>query len=283
MITRKRRQASAKSKPRIAPDKGQVAPAAEVVQNWFDYGLGHDDDKPSRAACEQFAGEFQTIINRQNNAELASCGPVPLTVLKNVSLPEEINKRVRKITDGAKQLMVAARELEDFVGGYQWGEVSLNDVKDFLQRIILSSEASAALATQTVSLPASTRRPREAWHAPARIMAPLIQATLHDAGYKRKVLKATDEKSVIAIIGAEAINWAYGIEIGPAAFASAMKDRDRSKAAKAEKLKGLTDAERINKQFPGFARIKNAHAEDQKLLTAFPKIAGRFRRVLPRQ
>jgi hypothetical protein len=266
MITRKRRQASARAKSRIAPNISQ-APTA-IVRRWFDDALDSNDPKPSRAACEQLAREFQTIINRQNNAQLESNGPVPLTVLKDVSLPEELNKRVRKITDGAKQLIVAACELEDFAGGYHWGEVSLNDVKEFLQRIILSPEASAALAMQTVSLPASTRRPRERWHAAGREMARFIKDAMRDVNYGGRL----DDDA--------AINWAYAIspKIGSATFAGAMKDRDRSKAAKAKKLKSLT-----NKQSSGAAHIKNAHAEDQKLLTAFPKIAGRFRRVLPRQ
>jgi hypothetical protein len=278
MITRKQRQASAraKAKARIAPNISQ-APTA-IVRRWFDDALDSDDPKPSRAACEQLAREFQTIINRQNNAQLESNGPVPLGLLKDVWLPEEINKRVRKITDAAKQLIVAACELEDFAGGYHWGEVSLNDVKDFLQRIILSPEASAALATQTVSLPASTRRPRERWHAAGREMARFIKAAMRDVNYRGRL--DDDEESVIAIVGAAAINWAYAIspKIGSATFAGAMKDRDRSKAAKAKKLKSLTD-----EQSSGATHIKNAHAEDQKLLTAFPKIAGRFRRVLPRQ
>ena len=252
MVTREQRKAAARSKPRIAPN---ICPApTAIVRGWFYYAF-HDDDKPSRAACEWFAGEFQTIINRQNNAELEKYGP-PLTVLKNVSLPEEINKRVRKITDGAKQMLAEVGELEDFVGGFQWGAISLNDVKNFLEQIIMSPEASAALGTQTLSLAPSHTRPREAWHAAARIMAPLIQAALREAGYKRKISKATDEKSVIAIIGAEAINWAYAVspKIGPAAFASAMKDRDRSNETK--KLKSRTAEEGFNAQFPGAARIK---------------------------
>jgi hypothetical protein len=252
MVTRKQRQAAARSKPKIAPNICQ-APTAKV-QSWFDDALRNDDLKPSRAACERLAHEFQIIITRQNNAKLKSYGPVPLGLLKDVSLPEELNKRVRKITDAAKQLLAAAKELEDFAGGYRWGAVSLEDVKDISERIALSPEASAALVTQTLSLAPSLTRPREAWHAPGREMAPLIQAAMRDAGYRRKKLRMTDEESVTAMVGAAAINWAYAIEIGPAAFASAMKERDRS--GKTKKLKSRTDEERFNAQFPGAARIK---------------------------
>jgi hypothetical protein len=38
----------------------------------------------------------------------------------------------------------------------------------------------------------------------------------------------TDAESVTTIIGASAINWAYGTSIQAAGFASAMKFRDRS-------------------------------------------------------
>jgi hypothetical protein len=252
MVARGRRQEAARSKPRIAPNICQ-APTA-VVRRWFDDALGKDDPKPSRAACERLAREFQIIINRQNNAELKSNGPVPLAVLKDVSLPEELNKRVRKVMDGAKQMLAEMRELEDFAGGYQWGAVSLEDVKDVLQRIILSPEASAALVTQTFSFAPSQRRRRERWHAAGREMARLIKAAMRDVNYRGRL--DDDEESVIAKVGAAAINWAYAIspKIGPAGFASAMKERSRSSETK--RIKRLTDEERFNEQFPGAARIK---------------------------
>ncbi len=73
---------------------------------------------------------------------------------------------------------------------------------------------------------------------------------------KDKRMKITDEKSVPAIVGAAAINWAYAIspKIGPAGFASAMKERNRSSEAK--KLKSRPAEERFNARFPGTARIK---------------------------
>jgi hypothetical protein len=255
MVTRAQHQAKARSKPRIAPNNC-LAPTAKV-QNWFDDALRKDDPKPSRAACDRLAREFQIIVNRHNNAERARERPVPFGELKDVSLAEELNKRVRKVTAAAKQLMVAANELEDYAGGYQWTDkvpLSLDDVKDVLEQIILSPEASAALATQVLPAPPSHRRPHEAWHAAGREVAPLIQAAMRDAGYVRKKLRMADGESVTAVVGAAVINWAYGIRIKPAGFASAMKERSRSSETK--KLKSLSDEESYNAQFPDAARIK---------------------------
>jgi hypothetical protein len=244
MVARGQRQAAARSKPRIAPNICQ-APTAKV-QRWFDDALGNDDPKPSRAACERLARDFQIIVNRHNNAELERSGDATPEKLKDLSLAEELNKRVRKVMDGAKQMLAEVRELEDFAGGYQWGAVSLEDVRDVLQRIILSPEASAALVTQTLSSRPSHRRPPEAWHATGREMAPLIQATMKNIGY-RGSRSMTKEESVTADVGAAAINWAYGINIKPSGFASAMKEFGRSKA---ERMKTFAE------QFPGAARIK---------------------------
>ena len=249
--SKQQRQKGARAKPRIADPKRQ-APTAKVV-GWFDNALGNDDRKPLPLVCERLARKFQEIINRHNNAERERAGPVDLSLLKDVSSAEEINKRVRKITARAKQMLADVSELEDFNGGYRWGTISLEDVEEILERIIASPEASAALETQIVTLPSSSRRPREAWHATGREIAPLIQKALRDVGYDER-LRMEDEESVTAQVGANVISWAYNIKIEAAGFASAMKDRDRS--SKTKKLKRLTDEERFKKRFPGAARIK---------------------------
>jgi hypothetical protein len=223
------------------------------VQRWFDDALHDDDPKPQRDVCARLAREFQIIVNRHNNAELERRGDVALKELKDVDPAEWLNKRVRSFTAAAKQLMVEANKIEDFAGGYQWGVVSLWDVKHILAQVITSPEASAALATQTLPQPPSRRRPREAWHAAGREMALLIQGAMRDVNYRGR-LKMDDNESVTAVVGAAAINWAYAIDIAPTGFASAMKERSRSSETK--RLKTLTDEERFNEQFPDAARIK---------------------------
>jgi hypothetical protein len=251
MVKHGRRQAAARSKPRIAP-KNHLAPA-EKVRRWFDDALDEDDPKPQLADCERLARQFKTIVNRHNNAELERRGDAAPEELKDVDLAEWLNKKVRSFTIAAKQLMVEADKIEYLAGGYRWGAVSLGDVQDILEQIITSPEASAALATETLPPPPSRRRPREAWHAAGREMALLIQDAMRDVNYHGR-LKMADAESVTATVGAAAISWAYSIVIAPAGFATAMKERSRSR--KTKRLKTLTDEERFNERFPGAARIK---------------------------
>jgi hypothetical protein len=253
MVKHGREQDAARSKPRIAP-KNHLAPA-EKVRRWFDHALDHDDPKPQPAVCARLARQFQIIVNRHNNAELERRGDAAPEALKDVDPAECLNKKVRSFTAAAKQLMVEANEIEDFAGGHQWGAVSLGDVKDILEQIITSPEASAALATETLPPPPSRRRPREAWHAAGREMALLIQGAMRDVNYHGR-WKMADAESVTATVGAAAISWAFSIVIAPAGFATAMKERSRSSETK--RLKTLTGEERFNERFPDAARIHDA-------------------------
>ncbi|HEY1474032.1 MAG TPA: nucleotidyltransferase domain-containing protein [Pseudolabrys sp.] len=211
------------AKPQMA---SRVVYGAEV-QGWFEDALGRDDPKPSRDTCERLAREFRIVINQQNNAEIERYG---LKVRKkDVSLAEEIDKRVGKIRAAANQTLIAASELEDFVGGYQWtdkfGTVSLADIQHVLTRVAFSPIGAHGMVQ--IQTPAPARgQPRKVWHAAAREIARLIQAAMRDVGYCGR-LKMTDEESVPAIVGAAAINCAYGENIKAAGFADAMKQRGR--------------------------------------------------------
>lgn len=199
-----------------------------TVQKWFSDALKSDDAKPSLAACEKLAREFQITINRQNNAELESCGSVPLPELKDVSPAEYLDRKVQKVISAANQVLVAARELKAYHGNYCWtdnhsGAVSLEDIEDMLRRI--------GAVPRAPNPHAKTGRPPERWHEVARLIAPAIKAALQEARY-RGSLSMIDEKSAVVHVGAAAINWAYKLDVEAAGFASAMRRRDRRKRNK---------------------------------------------------
>jgi hypothetical protein len=219
-----------------------LASTMEVLR-WFGDALPATDPRPSPADCNRLARQFQVIVNRQNNAELERHGRVPHSSLKDVSPAEEMNKRVGKFISIANQLLFAARELEDYAGGYQWihekGSVFLEDIEHILRRI-------GAIPVAQTSSPAPARgRRRKTWHAAAREMARLISAAMRHAGYRGR-LSMTDEESVTANIGAAAISWAFGIKIEAAGFATAMRMRDRRKRISRDSfLERYPDAARI--------------------------------------
>jgi hypothetical protein len=97
-------------------------------------------------------------------------------------------------------------------------------------------------------LRAKMGRTPERWHEAARLIATAIKEALREAGY-RGSLSMIDEKSFIVLVGAAAINWAYKIDIEAAAFATAMRGRDRRKQ---DKGGGGNFASR----FPDVLRIK---------------------------
>jgi hypothetical protein len=81
------------AKPKIA--QRNFLASGQTVQKWFSDALKSGDVKPSLTACKKFAREFQIIVNRQNNAELESCGSVSLDVLGDVSPEEYLNGKVQ--------------------------------------------------------------------------------------------------------------------------------------------------------------------------------------------
>jgi hypothetical protein len=211
------------------------------VQRWFDCALRADDRKPSREVYEEIARKFRIIMNRQDNARRGA----PVGLLKDVSPTEELNKRVRKFKGVANQLLTAASEVEDYGGGYRWtdhsGTVSLEDIKEILARI----GAVPFLEVQTQ--PAVRGRPREAWHAAAHELVPLIKTALRQAGHS-KGLSAKDEGSITAAVGAAAISWAYDMKIETAGFAAALRKRTRRKCDVQE--------HDFDERFPTASRIK---------------------------
>ena len=136
------------------------------------------------------------MINQTNNAELERRGPVSVDQLKDVDLVEELNKRKRKVVAAAKQLRIAAQELEDFAGpSHRFGAFSLADIQVISQGVETSPEASACLATQ-ILFPTSRRGRRpKTWHVAAREIAPLIQNAMRAVGYSRKRLRWTTRKA----------------------------------------------------------------------------------------
>jgi hypothetical protein len=241
-------QMTDRSEPKMAPNS--LAPTLEV-QRWFDYALRATDPKPSLAECERLARQLQIIANQQNNAGLERHDSIPLRLLKDVSPAEEMGKRIGNFMSLANQLLFAARELEDYAGGYQWmhenGSTSLADIEHILVRI------GAAPVAQTSSPAPARGRPREIWHAAALKTAPLISAAMRCVGYQRR-LNMTDEESVTAKVGAKAISWAFAIELEPAGFATAMRMRDRRK--RHNRISFLERYRNFLERYPDAARIQ---------------------------
>jgi hypothetical protein len=126
----------------------------------------------------------------------------------------------------------AASDLEEFCGGYAWtdkfGSISLEEARervDGLKEFLWQIGAHAQFAEA-----ATPPRAKENWHVTGRRVAALIIYVEREMGLR--ALSATNESSATAVIGAKAINWAFGLEIEPSGFAVAMKTRDRKKSAK---------------------------------------------------
>lgn len=137
--------------------------------------------------------------------------------------------------------------LEEYAGNYNWiysnGEtVSVAEIEELIQLIAMFP---VPIASPEATGPTRSR-PTEVWHEAARPIARLIKDAFVRAGLPKK-LSAKNENNPVAVVGAKAINWAYGTKIKPAGFASAMQRRDRTQRASASGF-----AER----HPEVARIK---------------------------
>jgi hypothetical protein len=220
-------------KPRIAdycdPEQKEEWFPINMIKDWFDYALPADSAKPTVSTYEKLARELRVTFNRMSNKEKQKRGPVDLSELKDVDPREWFEEKLKPLLNAAYDVILAARAFEEFGGNHHWvddrGSISLEDVVQMMHRI--GARARAAKMSRS-------GRPREAWHAAARAISPLIKRALEEAGHVRN-LSAADEKSHVAIIGAQAINRAYRIEIEAGAFASAMRNRERSKKAQKEK------------------------------------------------
>jgi hypothetical protein len=166
------------------------------------------------------------------------------SMLRDCQPADIVARKVQKVIEAASRIQLAIRDfeaaandLEELYGGHvwtdRWGSISLEEVKehvDDLHRFLWRIGAGAELA---VAAPPSRGRRGAEWHATGRDVARLIIRTLCGMKFpKRKALSSKNEDSVTTIIGAEAINWAFGLKIGPAAFVAAMKGRDRKKPIK---------------------------------------------------
>ncbi len=224
---------------------------AEKLLEFFDFALKAVDPKPSRTACEKLAKDIHLVLesqnkigNRRNNADLERKyrGAVPRSELKDLSPREEQEKRFRKFQEASSRLLAeimevrnAARDIEDNDGSCLWidkgGAVSIDDLEELLLR---------ACAVPAAPRPAPYR-PRQIWHGAARSIADLIATALRDAGYEKNS-NSNDENSPVAVVGADVINVAYGVKIRPSGFATAMRNRNRTKKPEADFFRRYPDA-----------------------------------------
>jgi hypothetical protein len=238
--------------PKIQIRSG-LGQAPEYGARLVDSALNSDDPRPSFDTCSSLAREFQNFANRCHNAELyrraESEGAEPPIEQLRDDFAEWERRKYRKFKVAADRLCFEAEELEGYFGGYQWedddGVISLREIQDILSRIgavpqairpadkggrfqeVFNVRGKKIVARDIGRTPG---RPIEAWHAAARVMARAIKNAMLESGY-RGSLSEKNSKSVTAKVGAAAVNWFFknAVEISPAGFAAASKERDRRK------------------------------------------------------
>ncbi len=229
-------------------EKQQEFLPASMLEDWFSDALRKDEIArfmPSLAVCAKLARRFQISVNQHNNAELERRGTVDRSLLMDVSLAGEIEKKRAKWRDAviqlktaARQVTTAARELEDFGCACDSTDVANQLASRIIFEISVPQTARSA--------PARGRR-REIWHAAAREIAHLIKSTMQDVGYEGR-LNIDDRESIVAIVGAKVVSRAYVKKIKPSGFATAMRSRDRRRnSAKTEKT--------FDERYPNAKRI----------------------------
>ncbi len=206
--------------------KNDLVPASEICR-WLGDVLKADDPKPSPDQCLQLAREIQIVMNRHENTELQRRGPTARDRLqmRDVDPTQELNRLVKKVESAAQRLGAATKELEDFVGAHQWTD---DDRSADLEDIHFVLSTLSTVLARTSPAKRGRGRPREAWHAPGHKIAQLICSVMEATRYGGR-LKKTDPESATASVGAAAISYLFDIKIGADGFATAMKDRDRSK------------------------------------------------------
>jgi hypothetical protein len=219
-------------KPRIA---AEICIPPEKLHEWFCHALRADDPKPCLSVCEKLVLELQVILNRQNNEELERDPTLPLWKSRDVSQEEWMQKRKEEFRVEANNFLVKVEEFGGLFGSEPWGKdgPSLDEITAPLSRI--------GAVPREHKPPATRGRPREAWHAAAFGIAWAIKNAL-----KKEGLNVKDENSVVTIVGAKAITWAYKIKIKTAGFIAARERRHRKGGKRVHNL-ALED---IFQEFP---------------------------------
>ncbi|HWE72968.1 MAG TPA: hypothetical protein VG328_07400 [Stellaceae bacterium] len=216
----------------------QQAPDGEVAR-WYDAALGVDEPRPDGHAREKLAREIQIVVNRVNNAQLErSSESVPIAALRDVSPADVLDRKLAAVKTAADQLLAVLDNLANFTGGYVWDgspPTTLDEAQGFVAALARHPDGYRVPLQPNPPKNPKGGRPVVGWHEAGRQIAAPIARTLQQAGYHGR-MKATDENSPVAIIGAMAINWAYGIEIEARGFAQAMLRRNRSKTKDADEV-----------------------------------------------
>jgi hypothetical protein len=105
-------------KRRIA---AEICIPADRLLGWFCDALQKDDPKPTLAACEALAREFQTILNRRNNEEKDLDPSLPDWLSKDPVQMEWEWKQKEKVTLEGSKFLVLLEELESVFGPDPYG------------------------------------------------------------------------------------------------------------------------------------------------------------------
>ena len=205
--------------PRIA---AEIRIPSERVRQWFLGALGKDDPKPTLAACEKLAREFQSILNRRNTEEQDIDPTEPDWTFKDDIQKGWEQKRREKFRQSACRLLVEAEELEGVFGSEPFGidRPSLDEIRKPLLEI-------GALPVVHEQRP-KRGRPPEAWHLTGHLIADAIKAALAECKFRGSTSKQNAD-SPVAVVGASLICSAYEIDVSADAFAWAMRQRHRTK------------------------------------------------------
>ena len=160
--------------------------------------------------------------------------------LKDCSLANIKSRKLQRLMQELNSLQLqieraesATDDLEEFNGADAWhdrqgGSISLDEMRGWLADGRLFLSGVGAQAFLAIATPTPLGRRKEAWHKIVPVIALLVIHSLRKAKYSGK-LSVKREESLVTLIGAEMINWAYGVDISSNAFALALRGRERGK------------------------------------------------------
>jgi len=208
-------------KSKIAPGARSCKPppppdpiTAKLLLKWFDEALGRDDPRPPQQALEAMAIEINFHAER-----IGGFGN---------PLQEEYALRLMN-------LRYAAQNFRAALSAYQAINPPYPPDNSFDTLVMVGNLLSDIRISDAEHTQPQPRRghPKEDWLVAGRTLASLIAVAMRNVAYKGSLDKKTPE-SVTAQVGASMINHLFrrDRDIDAVGFATGMKNRDRSKAAR---------------------------------------------------
>lgn len=226
----------------IVPVARMECPSIEAVKDWFDDALKSHDPKPSYAQCEKLALDLFALAVKTNNElfekALQKEPAMPFDPLssgfRNLSVNDYERIRFARFCSAVRALRAEITLLGEL------SETPFLCPTRGVNGTITPSEISELLLFIGVLAPPVEGKqrgaPRVTWHAAGREIVHLVKNLLMELDYKGSK-RETDSNGVVAHVGASAVRHLFGGRMPTqAAFAWAMKDRNRSKGRSTEPL-----------------------------------------------